>query len=112
MEGFVKGDILTMIIPFSDGTDSKKRPVLVIASTENNEVIVCPITSKITGRMGRVALRRSDFASGTLPLPESEIKTDSIYTAAFTMAIAHNGRLKNGIIGTVISNIKIMLDRG
>ncbi len=36
-----------MKFPFSDGGKSKKRPALVLADTEDEDVIVCRITSKL-----------------------------------------------------------------
>ncbi len=41
------GDIVLLKFPFSDGGKSKKRPALVLADTEDEDVIVCRITSKL-----------------------------------------------------------------
>ncbi len=41
------GDIVLLKFPFTDGEKSKKRPALVLADTEDEDVIVCRITSKL-----------------------------------------------------------------
>ncbi|WP_217177987.1 hypothetical protein [Methanoplanus limicola] len=44
MEKFVKGEVLAVPFPFSDLSDFKRRPVLVIATPEGEDIIVCQIT--------------------------------------------------------------------
>ena len=46
MARFMKGDIVVVLFPFSDLTQSKRRPALVIASLEGDDVLLCQITSK------------------------------------------------------------------
>lgn len=40
------GDIILMKFPFTDGTNSKKRPALVIRNTHDGDLVVCRITGK------------------------------------------------------------------
>ena len=46
MGKFIKGDVIILPFPFSDLSDNKKRPALVIASLPGDDIIVCQITSK------------------------------------------------------------------
>ena len=46
MERFVKGDVVVIPFPFSDLSASKKRPALVLASLEGDDLILCQITSE------------------------------------------------------------------
>lgn len=47
MGRFIKGDILVVPFPFSDLSQSKKRPALVIANIEEgNDLILSQITSQ------------------------------------------------------------------
>ena len=46
MAKFVKGDIVVVPFPFSDLTNSKRRPALVITELTGDDVILCQITSK------------------------------------------------------------------
>ena len=41
MEEFVKGDVVIVPFPFSDLTQAKRRPALVIASLSGADVILC-----------------------------------------------------------------------
>jgi len=47
MEKLQFGDIVLLNFPFSSFAESKKRPAFVIKDTEDGDVIVCHITSKI-----------------------------------------------------------------
>ncbi len=46
MERFVKGEIVVVPFPFSDLSNTKKRPSLVIAQLKGNDIILCQITSQ------------------------------------------------------------------
>ncbi|MDZ7934257.1 MAG: type II toxin-antitoxin system PemK/MazF family toxin [Emticicia sp.] len=48
MATFVKGDIVVLPFPFSDLSDSKRRPALVLANLQGDDIILCQITSKNT----------------------------------------------------------------
>ncbi len=41
------GDIVLLEFPFTDGQQSKKRPALVLLDTQDGDMIVCRITSKL-----------------------------------------------------------------
>jgi mRNA interferase MazF len=46
MAGFVKGDVVIVPFPFSDLTQAKRRPALVVANLRGNDLILCQITSQ------------------------------------------------------------------
>jgi mRNA interferase MazF len=46
MARFVKGDVVVVPFPFSDLSQSKRRPTLIIASLEGEDAILWQITSK------------------------------------------------------------------
>ena len=46
MARFVKGDVVVVPFPFSNLTEAKKRPALVIAVLSGDDVILCQITSQ------------------------------------------------------------------
>jgi mRNA interferase MazF len=46
MGKFVKGDIVIIPFPFTDLSNSKKRPAFVVADLTGDDIIVCQITSK------------------------------------------------------------------
>jgi len=58
VEEFVKGNVLVVPFPFSDLSDSKKRPVLVVATPGGDDIILCQITSK--NRHDRYSIELTD----------------------------------------------------
>ncbi len=47
MEKLIFGEIVLLKFPFTNGEKQKKRPALVILDTEDNDIIICRITSKL-----------------------------------------------------------------
>jgi hypothetical protein len=45
---FVKGDVVVLAFPCSDLSQAKRRPALVIAALEGNDLVLCQLTSKTT----------------------------------------------------------------
>jgi hypothetical protein len=44
---FVKGDVVVVPFPFSDLSQSKRRPALVIAVLEGNDAVLCQTANKV-----------------------------------------------------------------
>ena len=47
MGGLVKGDVVVVLFPFSDLSSAKKRPALVLATPDGDDVILCQMTSRL-----------------------------------------------------------------
>lgn len=47
MEDLAFGDICLLKFPLSNGASHKKRPILVLLDTRDNDIIVCRITSRM-----------------------------------------------------------------
>ena len=45
MGKFIKGDVVVILFPFSDLSGSKRRPALVLADINGDDVILSQITS-------------------------------------------------------------------
>jgi len=104
MEKFVKGDVVVMQFPFSDLSASKKRPALVAASMQNDEFILCQITSQARIDDYSIAISNEDFASGTLHLT-SIIKPNKLFTADKSLIERKIGYLKQEKTDEVIDEI-------
>jgi mRNA interferase MazF len=74
-----QGDILVLDIPFSDFSETKKRPTLVISSTRYNQqfqdIIVASITSQPHDQQFHVRLSQIDLVDGQLKR-NSSVKAD------------------------------------
>ena len=65
METFVKGDVVVFPFPFAELTESKKRPAVILATLEGDDLIVCQITSSRSDKYS-ISLEDKDFKQGSL----------------------------------------------
>ncbi|MBI5098798.1 MAG: type II toxin-antitoxin system PemK/MazF family toxin [Nitrospirae bacterium] len=94
MARFVRGDIVVVPFPFSDLTQSKRRPALVMASLEGDDVILCQITSKTVRDIYSLPLDDNDFETGGLK-QSSNIRPNRIFTADSNIILYRIGNLKS-----------------
>ena len=80
MGKFVKGDVIVVSFPFSDLSASKRRPALVLAELDGEDIILCQITSKQNKDRYSINLELDDFVFGNLKL-SSNIRVNRIFTA-------------------------------
>jgi len=75
--------IVLMPFPYSDLSGSKKRPALVVSSTEfnksNEDIICCLITSNLEDKQHSITISNKDVESGFLEF-ESKIKAYRMFT--------------------------------
>ncbi|MBN3905740.1 MAG: type II toxin-antitoxin system PemK/MazF family toxin [Nostoc sp. NMS1] len=110
LENLAKGDVISIPFPFSDTSATKKRPALVIAESDNNNIIVCPITSK-PGRNYEIKLEDQDFRVGKLNLSPCYIRPNIIATVDKSNVIRFIGNLKDAKINEVITAIIEILQK-
>jgi mRNA interferase MazF len=79
MERFVKGDVVVMPFPFSDLSSLIKRPALVVANLQGEDIILCEITSKERIYSENIKLSKKDFKKGNLKV-ESFIRPERLFT--------------------------------
>jgi mRNA interferase MazF len=104
MGRFVKGDVVIIPFPFSDLSDSKRRPAFVIASLPGDDIILCQITSQVKKDKFSITLSSSDFISGSLPV-ESYIRPTRIFTADKKIILRKAGIVKTSISTSVVNLI-------
>lgn len=80
MAKFVKGDVVVVPFPFSDLTQAKRRPALVISKLEGDDLILCQITSQSMKDNYALLLDDRDFETGSLNQP-SNVRPNRIFTA-------------------------------
>ena len=83
MEKLVKGDVVVLPFPFSDLSHAKRRPALVIAELEGDDVILLQMTSQAIRDKYAIALDDSDFIEGSLNKP-SNVRPNRLFTADTT----------------------------
>ncbi|MEA5138015.1 type II toxin-antitoxin system PemK/MazF family toxin [Arcicella rigui] len=92
MATFVKGEIVVLPFPFSDLSSSKRRPALVLANLQGDDIILCQITSKNTKDNYAISLENKDLVSGSLAL-SSNIRPNRLFTADKSLILYTLGKI-------------------
>lgn len=91
MEKPLKREIVVISFPFSSLTNSKKRPALIIAQAEGDDLIMLQITTKQTRHS--IPLTNKDFEHGALS-QDSLIRPDKIFTIEQQKVLYKIGKIK------------------
>ena len=108
MARFVKGDVVVVPFPFSDLTQTRRRPALVLAELEGDDRILCQITSRHVRDIYAIGLDDSDFEEGNLK-QKSNIRPSHIFTSDIRIILYRVGHLKTDKMGTVIEKVMEIL---
>jgi mRNA interferase MazF len=90
---FVKGDVVVVPFPFSDLTQAKRRPALIISKLEGDDLILCQITSQFIKDNYTISLSDIDFETGSLK-QISNVRPNRIFTADSHIVLYKVGNLK------------------
>jgi len=103
------GSVVLVPFPFSDLSQSKLRPAVVLASAGNGDWILCQVTSKSYADARAVELAESDFQHGSLRLL-SYARPAKLFTAHESLFVSEAGKLTahsfEKITAEVVSIIK------
>ena len=104
MGTFTAGAIVLVRFPFSDLTRSKLRPAVVLAEIDNNDVILCQITSKPYADENAIDLSKDSFAQGSLNRI-SYVRPGKIFTASSKIIVRQVAKLKPSVRQTIVDSI-------
>jgi len=105
---FVKGDIVVLNFPFSDLSQTKRRPALVLEALQGNDVILCQITSQARIDAYSLPLEPSDFSSGSLN-QSSRIRPNRIFTADDAIIVYRAGHISEAKLDEVTGRLITIL---
>ncbi len=111
MARFVKGDVVVVPFPFSDLTQAKRRPALIISNLDGNDLILCQITSQSIKDNYAIPLIDQDFTKGSLK-QHSNIRPNRIFTADKHIVLYKVEGLKVGKLNEVIEKIVEIIRKG
>ena len=98
---FEQGEILLVPFPFTNLSSIKKRPVLVISTSEynkkNEDIITCGITSNLKDNECSILLTNKELLKGLLP-KESRIKVDKLFTLEKSIVQRKFGKVKPSVL--------------
>jgi mRNA interferase MazF len=106
---FVRGDVVVVSFPFSDLSQTKRRPALVLAAIEGDDVILCQITSQNRPGAYSVPLDRADFVTGGLDRA-SWIRPNRIFTADQGIIAYRAGRVSEARLREVLGRVVAILE--
>ena len=108
MGRFVKGNVVVLPFPFSDLSNAKRRPALVITALTGDDVILCQITSQRITDNYAIRLTQDDFADGKLSR-DSNIRPNRLFITDSNIILYRAGTAKQDKMGEVIDkNIEIV----
>jgi len=90
----VKGEVVVVPFPFSNLGAAKRRPALVMADLDGDDLILAQITS--VGRQDRYAIQidTTDFSVGSLHVA-STVRPNRLFTADASIVLYSVGRLQD-----------------
>lgn len=106
---YKQGEIVLIPVPFSDLSNRKQRPVLVISSDSYNKVtndmVVVGVTSQLKNLDYAVVIESTDLITGKLKVT-SVIRADKVYTLSKNIV-----RKKFGQVNTeVLEDVRIKIN--
>jgi mRNA interferase MazF len=105
------GSIVLVPFPFSDLSQSKLRPAVVLADAARGDWILCQITSKAYSDPQAVELTDDSFAKGSLHVV-SYARPGKLFTAHRSLIVRQVGMLKKDVLKQIIDAIAEMLREG
>ena len=109
MGQFVRGDVVVLNFPFSDLSQTKRRPALVLASLAGDDVILCQITSQARFDAYSIVLESADFVDGNLN-QSSRIRPNRLFTADEAIILYRAGRVATAKMDEVATGLADILN--
>jgi mRNA interferase MazF len=104
MGKLVKGDVVVVLLPFSDLSSAKKRPALILATPDGDDVILCQITSRMVSDRYAILISEGDFSSGSLR-QDSNVRPTRIFTADKRIIQYTAGHLKDDAMTAIVDRV-------
>jgi mRNA interferase MazF len=102
------GAVVLVTFPFSDLSDTKLRPALVLADAGRGDWILCQITSNAFSDPNAVELKITDFHSGSLRRI-SYARTNKLFTANQSLIASTVGTLTQEAFQNVLDALVRLL---
>lgn len=110
MAEFVKGDIVVVPFPFTDLTQAKRRPALVLAALEGDDIILCQITSKSIHDSYSIHISVDDFITGSLH-QSSNVRPNRLFTADKDIVLYKVGRINSQSMHSILERVLTILQK-
>ena len=101
------GDVILAPLPFTDLSDIKVRPAVVVADVGTQDWVLCQITSQSPAQNRHIPIRPDDMRRGRLKR-QSWIRPDRLYTVnerVFRRTIGHLSATKQAEIASAVRSL-------
>ncbi len=105
------GAVVVVPFPFSDLSQTKRCPAVVLADAGWDDWILCQITSNPYGNHRAIMRISTSFATGSLPVT-SQARTGKLFTANTDLMITWDGTLKPDSFKQIIEAVVTILRPG
>ncbi len=96
--------MVVLPFPFSDLTQAKRRPAIIIAELEGDDRILCQITSQHSDDAYSIQINDIDFDEGSLRRV-SNVRPNRIFTADSRIILYRAGHLKADKVQSIIESV-------
>jgi mRNA interferase MazF len=108
MVSLAVGKVVLVPFPFSDLSQSKLRPAVVLADVGREDWILCQVTSKPYGDQHAIVLKNESFSEGSLHV-ESFARPGKLFTAHSGLILKEVGLLKKETCQQIVASIVALL---
>lgn len=105
------GSVVLVRFPFSDLSNSKRRPAVALAEVGRGDFILCQITSRDYGDEEALALRGEHFRKGGLHRTSYD-RPGKLFTANETLIVREVGILTPDVHRAIVDSIETLLRHG
>lgn len=111
MGAFAVGDVVLVPFPFSDLSQSKKRPALILAYAGREDWVCLQITSQRYDDQSAIAISEGHFAVGSLQR-ESFVRPSKLFTAHSSLFLRNLARMQNDKLAEVKEVVIDLIRKG
>ena len=101
------GLVVLVPFPFSDLSQAKLRPAVVLAGAGRDDWILCQVTSNPYSDPRAIRITDSDFESGSLRVT-SFARPGKLFTANSSLMVAQVGHLRDRVIHRIEAVVDIL----
>lgn len=102
------GAVVLVPFPFSDLTQAKLRPAVVLADAGRGDWILCQITSRAYGDRQVIVVSQAGFAEGSLRVV-SYARPGKLFTANRNLMVTKVGILKSDLFSDIVRAVMNIL---
>ena len=102
------GAVILVQFPFSDLSQTKLRPAVVLADAGRGDWVLCQVTSRPYSDTRAITLEDAGFAAGSLRTT-SYARPGKLFTASRNLMVVQIGRLKREPFRQIINSVTTLL---